>query len=149
VITRQMLVAEARSWIGTPVMWKQSQKGRATDCKGLIAGIARELRLPEAQSLAARVTTYSRSFCPAELIEGLDATLRRTEKPGPGDVVGIMIVRRDGPRHLAMLSDRPGWVIHAYGAGFDKVAEVPLAGERKVWGYWTWPSLAAGGRLGD
>jgi cell wall-associated NlpC family hydrolase len=41
-VTRQQVVDEARSWIGTPWQHQQSTKGLGTDCVGFIAGVARE-----------------------------------------------------------------------------------------------------------
>lgn len=141
-VTRAELLAEGRSWIKTPILWQQSRKGVGCDCKGLIAGVARELGIEEALSLAAIRRDYGRSFNPQMLLDGLDATLIRTEEPGVGDVLAIAAGAPRAPRHLAMLSDRPGWVIHAYGRGHDYVVEAPLGGWRFVYGHWTWPSLA-------
>jgi cell wall-associated NlpC family hydrolase len=39
----ELVAAEALTWIGTPFVWGQSVKERGCDCKGLIAGVAREL----------------------------------------------------------------------------------------------------------
>lgn len=148
LVTRAELLAEARRWIDTPVVWQQCTRGRGVDCKGLPAGVARELGLDEANSLAARARKYLPGFDPKQLVAGLDETLIRTTAPGPADVVGLIInlPRSAGPRHVAMLSDKPGWVIHAYGRGIERVCEVPISGE--VWGYWTWPSLVPEDRLG-
>lgn len=149
-VTRAQLLAEARGWIGTPLIWQQSRKGVGCDCKGLVAGVARQLDLDEAKTFAARVRNYKPGFKPDDLVAGLDEVLIRTEYPGPGDVVALRmgLPLAAGPRHLAFLSDRPDWVIHCYGKGIDKVVEAPLGGTRKVWGYWTWPSLAGERGLG-
>ncbi len=42
-VTRQQIVAEARTWIGTPFQHGQSCKGKGADCIGLVIGVFRAL----------------------------------------------------------------------------------------------------------
>jgi cell wall-associated NlpC family hydrolase len=140
VITREDILAEARSWIGTPVIHQGQLKGVGVDCKGLATGVALALDLPEGVSLAAGVTNYSKGFKGSELLAGLRDTLIRVDEAQPGDLLAILWGREPRPRHLAFVSDEPGWIIHAYGVGVGRVAEVPLALMR-VHSRWTWPSL--------
>lgn len=140
LVTREQLVAEARSWVGTPVAHQGRKKGLAVDCKGLVAGVAQELGLPEGRSLAAMATGYPHGFKGRELYQGLKDTLIRVREERPGDVLAILWGREPFPRHLAIVSDQPGWIIHAYGGGVGEVSEVPLAAMR-VHSRWTWPSL--------
>ena len=42
---RTMIIAEARTWIGTPWKHQGCAKGRAADCLGLVTGVARGLGL--------------------------------------------------------------------------------------------------------
>src|SRR3989338_4143365 len=42
-LTRQAIVAAARSWIGTPYRHQASLKGAGCDCLGLVRGVWREL----------------------------------------------------------------------------------------------------------
>lgn len=143
-VTREDIVAEARSWIGTPFLWQASVRGKGCDCKGLIAGIARHLGLPEAESIAAKIANYDRAFKPEQLIAGLEASMIRTHDPKPGDVVAIVIEpnRYTLPRHLALLTSETR-IVHCYGLGaIKRVIEVPLGRSRPIHSYWTWPSLA-------
>lgn len=137
--TRDDFVAEARSWIGTPFRHQAQLKGQGCDCKGLIVGVAAQLEMPEALCLAARVRNYSTGFKGRELLAGLAASLDRVADAQPADVLAILFGRDPYPRHLAILT-RPGWIVHAYGGGVRKVAEVPL-GVYRVHSRWTWPSL--------
>jgi NlpC/P60 family putative phage cell wall peptidase len=43
MVTRETIVAAARSWFGTPYHHQASVKGVGSDCLGLIRGIWREL----------------------------------------------------------------------------------------------------------
>lgn len=40
-MTREEVIAEARSWVGTPFVPQQSVKGHGCDCAGLIRGVGR------------------------------------------------------------------------------------------------------------
>lgn len=42
---RQTIIAEARSWIGTPFRHQGRRKGQGVDCLGLLAGVAAALAL--------------------------------------------------------------------------------------------------------
>ena len=138
LVTREQIVAEARSWLGTKTRHQGMVKGAYADCKGVVVGTAQALGLPEGTSLAALDMRYSKGFSGRALFDGLDKTLIRVDEAAPGDVLAILFGRDPWPRHLAILTE-PGWIIHAYfGARF--VAEVPL-GHLRVHSCWTWPSL--------
>ncbi|AMK19327.1 NlpC/P60 family protein [Sphingobium sp. MI1205] len=120
---RDAIVAEARSWIGTPFHWEASVKGVGCDCKGLVAGVARALGLTEAESVFARATAYHRSIDAAYLRQGLAALFDQAEEARPGDV---LLLRVGGKaQHLAILTE-PGRMIHTYGKGPKCVVEVPM-----------------------
>jgi cell wall-associated NlpC family hydrolase len=139
MITREAIVAETRSWIGTPVEHQGQRKGAAVDCKGLAVGVALAVGMPEGQSLAALVRNYPAAFRGSALLGGLRDTLIRVAEAQPGDLLAILWGRDPQPRHLAILTE-PGWIVHAYGGGVGRVAEVPL-GLMRVHSRWTWPSL--------
>lgn len=139
-LTRDELVAEARSWIDTPFLWQASVKGRGCDCRGLVLGVARELDLPEAKDLLTQRANYRRNFAGEIMLAGLEQALIRTRNPAPGDVVTFRVGTTPGPRHLAILTpDRR--MVHCYGAGPMRVVEVPIGRSRPIHSYWTWPSL--------
>jgi NlpC/P60 family putative phage cell wall peptidase len=110
-VTRADIVAEARSWIGTPFHHQGRLKGVGVDCAGLLICVARELGLSSFD-----VTGYAR------LPDGrqLKATCERLMEPigldaaGPGDVVLLRWTRQ--PQHVAIVADGPGYrtIIHAH-----------------------------------
>lgn len=144
MVTRAQLVEAARSWIGTPHVENAMRRGVGVDCKNLFVGVGKELGLPEARALMARRRNYPKGFRGRLMLEGLREALVRTADPQEGDLAAILMGRDPDPRHLAMLTRRPDsegwWIVHTYGGGFGKVAEVPLAHWR-VHSFWTWPSL--------
>lgn len=149
MITRADLVAEALSWRGTPVVQiPASLKGKATDCRGMIAGIARELGMPQAKSIYA--TMRYRGIDPDQLIEGMGKVFEPgdLETMQPGDVLLLRMhvppePRPGRPRHLAMLvSDTQ--IIHAYGRAHDVVVTNDLAPALRLWklhSVWRWPGV--------
>lgn len=145
MITREKIIAEARSWKGTPFRHQAARKGVGCDCKGLVSGIANALQMPEGLSLAATVRDYPKHFAGRRMFDGLMATLTFVPVGEPGDVVAILMGRDPFPRHLGILTERPGWMIHTYGGGVRRVTETPI-GHWRIHSYWSWPSL--GGRGG-
>lgn len=126
-MTRADIVAEARSWIGTPHVWQASAKGVGCDCKGLVWGVARELDLPEAASVHARICDYGRAVPVDKLLAGLAETMDRRMKPEPGDVLLLRIGQK--PQHLAILTDE-AHMVHTYANGPERVIEVAMG---KIW----------------
>ena len=100
MIRREDIVAEALSWCGTPHLWQASRKGVGCDCKGLVAGVARELGMPEAESLYANMHSYNTLVDAYLLRRGLEETLRHTQDPQPGDV--ILMLMGNKPQHLGI-----------------------------------------------
>jgi NlpC/P60 family putative phage cell wall peptidase len=77
------IVAEARSWIGTPYHHQASLKGVGCDCIGLVRGIWRAAIGPEPEAMPA----YSRDWgeaAGAESLLGL-GNLGRVRQPHPAD----------------------------------------------------------------
>lgn len=150
LVTRDQLVSETLRWSGTRVQWGQSSRGHACDCKGLPAGVAIALGLPEGRKWAAQTKTYHRSFKPEQMLAGLEDTFIRTDDPQPGDVIAIIMGKDETlPRHLGIITRafpeipdfrQAGYMMHAYGGGVARVCEVPYA-RRRIHSFWTWPSL--------
>ena len=132
------IAAAAREWIGTPFHWEASVKGVGCDCRGLLAGVARDCGRPEANEIEARVVGYSRRIDEAALVAGLDRLFRsRKGEPKAGDVLAFRI--RDKVQHLGIMVTG-GRFVHAYSLDPRQVIETPLAG---LWldrlaGVWGW-----------
>lgn len=121
MITREAIVAEARSWCGTRWQHNTSLKGVATDCIGLIAGVGRAVGIAQAFSFMrdARYQGYGRTPNPALLCEAVDTYLERTDHPLPGDV--LLLRFKVDPQHFAILTTTD-YMVHAF-APARKVAE--------------------------
>jgi cell wall-associated NlpC family hydrolase len=126
----ERVAAEARDWVGTPFVWNQSVKRNdaapgGCDCKGLVAGVARELGRPEAASVYATFAQHraDRPVDAAFLVEGMAALFDRADSIEPGDV---LLLKHDGqPRHMA-IAVGGGRVIHALPGTTSSVRERPL-----------------------
>lgn len=124
-----VIVAQARSWIGTPYLHQTACKGAGCDCLGLIRGIWREIygREPE------RVPAYSMDWSEPQGEEQLWRAARRWLVPKalgqetPGDV--LLFRMRDGgiAKHLGVAAHvgQNASFIHAYSG--HSVEESPLS----------------------
>ena len=114
----EMVVAEARRWLGTPYVHQASCRGAGADCLGLIRGVWRGVLGAE----PAAVPPYSASWAEASGQELLwqAARLWLREKPremaAAGDVILFRIREGGVAKHLGLQSrtgDNPAF-IHAY-----------------------------------
>jgi cell wall-associated NlpC family hydrolase len=121
----KLVAAEAVTWVDTPFKWGQSLKGCGCDCKGLVAGVARELNLPEADSFYATFANYRVDRAPPAslLIEGMASLFDRVLIMQIGDV--LLLNHGTHPGHMAIYigNDR---VVHAYPSTKAKVQERDL-----------------------
>lgn len=100
--TRAAVVAEARSWIGTPWQHQARAKGVGVDCAGLVIGVSRALGLVTA---GMDVNHYARMPDGRSLLAHCDEWMRRiaTAAVQPGDV---LVMRFDEhPQHIAIAAD--------------------------------------------
>jgi NlpC/P60 family putative phage cell wall peptidase len=121
-MTGAEIVKEAEEWIGTPFHWQASVKGLGCDCKGLIAGVARAVGRPEADSVEAFAADYSKLVPVPRLKSGLARLFDRVAERQPGDV---LLLRMGGaPQHLAIYAPteaQPDRIIEAMPSGPGKV----------------------------
>lgn len=137
-MTGEEIVAEARSWLGTPYQHQASLKGVATDCIGLVVGVARKFNLPEAAlwSNDIRFRGYARTPNPQELLLAAGAYLDRLvpAQAGLGDILLFTFLKE--PMHFGIISGlSPLCAVHAYGT-VGKVVENSIVGkwERRIVG---------------
>jgi NlpC/P60 family putative phage cell wall peptidase len=117
VITREQIVAEARTWLGTRWQHQAYCKGVATDCIGLVGGIALELGMQGAREWAddPALHNYGRTPDPKVLLDGCDRLLVRIplHTAGLGDI--LVMAFASEPQHFAIVSRvDPMYLIHAY-----------------------------------
>ncbi len=112
---RQLIVKEAREWLGTRFHHQARLKGVGSDCIGLVIGTCRTLGLVDPEF---DVTSYPRVPDGKTLIELGDEYMTRI--PYAGLELGDVVVIRWGkePQHFGILGDylHGGFsMIHAYG----------------------------------
>lgn len=111
--TRAELLAEARSWLGTPWQHQGRTKGVAVDCVGLVIEVARATGVMTVDEAA----NYRRRPDGITLERKLAEYLARVSlsKIQPADVV--LIATASAPDHVAFVGDYPGGgltLLHAY-----------------------------------
>ena len=125
----ELIVAEARRWIGTPYVHQASCLGAGSDCLGLVRGIYRNVVGPEPFSSPAYTMDWNECSGEDVLFEAAQRFLvrRMSQCWVPGDV--LLFRMRDGAvaKHLGIRADdqaAPSF-IHAYSG--HGVVESPLS----------------------
>jgi NlpC/P60 family putative phage cell wall peptidase len=136
------IVAEARSWIGTPYHHQAATKGAGCDCLGLVRGIYAEVMGKPSED----PPPYSQDWGDATGEETLLLAAARhlhlvpRLDVRPGDVLVFRMREGRVAKHCAILS-APGWMIHACEAA--PVCEVPLGPWRhKLAAVFRFPEMA-------
>jgi NlpC/P60 family putative phage cell wall peptidase len=126
-ITRPQIVAEARSWIGTPYQHQASLKGVGCDCLGLVRGVWRTLIGPEPEP----TPPYAPDWAEAAGAETLAQAAARymtavpLDKFSPGDIL-LFRWRAPMPAKHATIVTAPDRMVHAHdGAAVAEVAIAP------------------------
>jgi NlpC/P60 family putative phage cell wall peptidase len=126
-IKADAVVAEARSWIGTPYQHQASLKGVGCDCLGLVRGVWRSLIGNEPETVPA----YAPDWAEAAAGEPLaDAALRHlipiaTADFRTGDVLLFRWRAGVAAKHAAVVT-APDLMVHAHdGAAVAEVAIAP------------------------
>jgi len=127
VHSRQDIVAEARSWIGTPYRHQASLKGVGCDCLGLVRGVWRALIGPEPE----RAPPYTPDWAEASGREALALAATRhliavpIDKFAPGDVLLFRWRARLPAKHAGIVT-AADLMVHAHdGAAVAEVAIAP------------------------
>jgi NlpC/P60 family putative phage cell wall peptidase len=125
-ILREKIVAETRSWIGTPYRHQASLKGLGCDCLGLVRGVWRAIVGDEPE----RAPPYAPDWAEATGAEALaDAAARHliaiaSADFASGDVL-LFRWRANLPAKHAAIVTAPGKMVHAHDGA--AVAEVFIA----------------------
>jgi NlpC/P60 family putative phage cell wall peptidase len=147
-VSRADIVAEARSWIGTPYRHQASLKGAGCDCLGLIRGVYRVFCGPEKEP----ITPYSpnwaeetgretlRDAARRHLVEIDAAPFRDGEPLRDGDVI-LIRVRDRGPAKHAAIACGPDTIIHAYDRHAVAENALPSAWRRRIAYAFEFPDL--------
>lgn len=110
-----LVIAVARSWLGTPYHEQASLRGVGCDCLGLARGVWREVVGPEPFP----IPPYSRDWGetgPREVLaDGARAMMPEVpvQLAGPGGLILFRMVPRAIAKHVGILTG-PGTFLHAY-----------------------------------
>ena len=112
---RKCVLAEARSWIGTPYVHQTSCKGFGTDCLGLVRGIWRKLYGCEPQATPDYSPDWNEVSGEEQLLQAARQWFEPINLPDalPGD---LLLFRWKGSavvKHVGILTDNNRF-IHAY-----------------------------------
>ncbi len=123
---RNRIIAEARSWVGTPYRHQASRKGVGCDCLGLVRGVWRAIHGEEPEPVPAYAPDWAEAGGRERLAE---AARRHLQEIAPGEAApGDVLLFRWRPhlpaKHAAILVEA-GRMIHAYDGA--AVAEVHFA----------------------
>lgn len=140
------VIAEARTWLGTPFHHQASLKGVGCDCAGLIRGVGHACGiLPGYRERWRRHGNYGRLPNPRRMEAALRAFMREVPKEQMrlADVLWMQW-RRDLPMHLGIVAERDGrqTLIHAL-SDIGRVVEHGLTVEwrARIHSVWRYPGL--------
>lgn len=113
--TRQDVINEARTWMGTRFHHQGRLKGVGVDCIGILSGTLQVLNLLKYDNI-----NYTKDPDSDKLVSICDKYLIKIpiEEAKPGDV--LLMSWRRGPQHMALLTDQG--ILHAH-IGVKKVVE--------------------------
>lgn len=135
MVTREAIVAAARSWLGTPYHHQASLKGVGSDCLGLIRGIWRELYGPEPEAMPPYTRDWGNATGSETLIAAACRHLVRLEDigtAGPGDVL-VFRMRDEGvAKHAGIIVALPAHQRSATASLFERGGLLERDGGRIV-----------------
>jgi cell wall-associated NlpC family hydrolase len=133
----QAIASEAENWLGVPFHWQGRNKA-GCDCKGLIAGVARECGRPEADSLEAMSANYSTRVNTKDLLAGLKRMFDRADDVQAGDILLLNV--KGSPQHMAIavpIEGQPMRAIQAIHTGPMRVVATRIPKDM-VHSIWRW-----------
>ena len=134
------IIAETRSWLGTPYCHQASVKGVGADCLGLLRGVYRALYGGEPVPMPPYAVQARRDE-PALLLAAADTYLQRTEAPLAGGQVLLFQLRAGlPPRHvgIAVSSTR---MVHALSGAHICEVELTRWWQRHCVARFTFPEI--------
>lgn len=127
VLTSDAIVAEARTWIGTPYRHQGSLKGVGCDCLGLVCGVWRALYGAEPEPLPPYAPDWAEAGAGEALAEAARRHLIEIDPAAfsAGDVLLFRWRRGLAAKHAA-IATTPHRMVHAHdGAAVAEVAVAP------------------------
>ena len=125
-LTRSLIIAETRSWLGTPYRHQASLKGVGCDCLGLVRGVWRDVIGDEPERAPAYAPDWAEAASGEPLADAAARHLIAIERDAfrAGDVL-LFRWRANLPAKHAAIVTAPDKMVHAHDGAC--VAEVALA----------------------
>jgi NlpC/P60 family putative phage cell wall peptidase len=136
-VQRELIIAEARSWIGTPYQHQASLKGVGCDCLGLVRGVWRAVMGEEPERAPPYAPDWAEAACGEPLAEAAARHLQPMvcDQFGEGDVVLFRWREGLAAKHLAIVT-ASDLMVHAHdGAGVAEVALAPWWRRRMAYAF--------------
>jgi NlpC/P60 family putative phage cell wall peptidase len=127
IVTPQQIVAETRTWLGTPYQHQASLKGVGCDCLGLVRGVWRGLYANEPEPMPAYAPDWAEASGRETLVEAARRHFVEVLPSAflPGDVL-LFRWRAGFPAKHAAIVTGPALMVHAHdGAAVAEVAIAP------------------------
>jgi cell wall-associated NlpC family hydrolase len=112
-VSRPAIVAEAKTWLGTPFVHQGRQKGVGVDCIGLTIGVAMALGIVDATQNRQFPTDYRRQPDPKRMRALLEAHMVSCWPPQIGDWLWLAPESGQQALHMVMVASEQS-IIHAY-----------------------------------
>jgi NlpC/P60 family putative phage cell wall peptidase len=119
----ELVVAESRSWIGTPYRHQHSVKGAGCDCLGLLRGVWRSVHGSEPVAVPNYSPMWGEVGDEEPMLDAAHQWLTPCTDIHPGAVLMFRMKRRSIVKHCG-IAVAPGRMVHA--ASEVGVVEVPL-----------------------
>ena len=140
MIARAAVVAEARSWIGTPYQHQASVKGAGCDCLGLVRGVWRALYGAEPEAVPPYRPDWAELGGEEALLEAARRRLRPSNDVRPGDVLLFRMTAGAPVKHAAIASG-PERMVHAYWGRAGVESWVVPWWRRRLAGVFSFPAV--------
>ncbi|MEN0078601.1 MAG: NlpC/P60 family protein [Pseudomonadota bacterium] len=145
-MTRSEVLAEARSWLGTPYRHQASRKGVGADCLGLVRGVWRACIGPEPEAIPPYTPDWAEDTGEDTLLNAARRYLVEIPigQATPGDVLLFRMASGAPAKHCAIISASvpgAGRILHAYWG--RSVCETALVSwwQRRIAASFSFPDL--------
>jgi NlpC/P60 family putative phage cell wall peptidase len=149
-----VIVAAARSWLGTPYRHQASVKGVGADCLGLVRGVWREVIGAEPEAPPAYSADWAETGGREALLEAAGQWLRLVPVADmrAGDVLVFRMSAGAAAKHCAILSAGEGpepKMIHAYWGRAVVESWMGMWWRRRLVAVFRFPEFTMAGRRGS
>jgi NlpC/P60 family putative phage cell wall peptidase len=148
LVSRARIVAEARSWIGTPYRHQASLKGAGCDCLGLVRGVWREVYGVEPEEPPPYSPDWAEETGEETLRDAarrhmreIDAGPLRKGAPLPLGSLVLIRVKERGPAKHAAIATGQHRIVHAYSGHAVAENDLPDAWARRIAYAFEFPAL--------